>query len=55
MKADNFIFEREIAFGKQMIDRISKEMGIVPDCVDKIIITIRYIPSSSAQKTDVKK
>lgn len=42
MNADNFIFEKDNKFGKDMIKRLSKEMGIVPDCVNKIIITIRY-------------
>ena len=42
MKADNFIFEKEDKFGNDMIKRISKEMGVVTDCVDKIIVTIRY-------------
>ena len=46
MEADNFIFNDNNEFGKNMIHRISKEMGITPECIDIAIVTIRYKKSS---------
>jgi len=42
MNSDNFIFEQKNKFGKDLVKRLCKELGIVPICVDKLIVTVRY-------------